>query len=72
LPAREYSLAVVELKKAIELYPDLLLAYISLSQAYTHAGQLDLARRADASYQAEMAKQNRASANAGYKPTPWR
>jgi tetratricopeptide (TPR) repeat protein len=72
LARRQYAPATAELKKAIAIYPDLLLAYVSLSQAYRRTSRLDLARKTDADYQATLIRQKRASGNVGYKPLPWR
>jgi cytochrome c-type biogenesis protein CcmH/NrfG len=72
LARRQYAPAITEFKKAIALYPDLLLAYVSLSQAYTRTDRTDLARKADADYQATLLRQKQLSGNVGFKPIPWR
>ncbi len=72
LARRQYAPAIAEFKTAIAIYPDLLLAYVSLSQAYRRTDRPDLALKTDADYQATLARQKRASGNVGYKPLPWR
>ena len=72
LDRNKYAPAIAEFKTAIKIYPDLLLAYVSLAQAYNRTGQADRARKIDAEYQSTLNRQKRASGNMGFKAVPWR
>jgi len=57
LARHEYNPAIAEFKAALVLDPDLLPAYVSLSQAYSRMGQPDLASKTDRLHEEALARQ---------------